>query len=108
MAARALGVSSIVMTGLAVDADRLALARKLGFKTVCAGDRDWIEQARAMLPADGADGVFDAAGAIDSPRALIRRGGEFIQVGWPAPDLESAELRALFFHGATLINSPIR
>ena len=97
LAARALGVTSIVMTGLAVDADRLALARTMGFKTVCAGDRDWIEQARALLPADGADVVFDAAGAIDSPRELLRRGGELIEVGWPARDLKSAELRSLVF-----------
>ena len=76
LAARALGVTSIVMTGLAVDADRLALARTMGFKTVSTGDRDWIEQARAMLPSDGADVVFDAAGAIDSPRELLRRGGQ--------------------------------
>ena len=108
MAARALGVSSIVMTGLAVDADRLALANKLGFKTVCASERGWIEQVRSMLPADGADVVFDAAGAIDSPRELLRRGGELIEVGWPARDLKSAELRALFFHGVTIINSRIR
>jgi len=108
LAARALGVTSIVMTGLAVDADRLALARKMGFKTVSAGDRDWIEQARAMLPSDGADVVFDAAGAIDSPRELLRRGGQLVEVGWPARDLKAAELRSLFFHGVTIINSRIR
>jgi threonine dehydrogenase-like Zn-dependent dehydrogenase len=108
LAARALGVSSIVITGLAVDADRLALASRLGFRTVCASERGWIEQARALLPADGADVVFDAAGAIDSPRELLRRGGELIEVGWPARDLKSAELRALFFHGVTIINSRIR
>jgi threonine dehydrogenase-like Zn-dependent dehydrogenase len=108
LAARALGVSSIVMTGLAVDAERLALARTIGFKTVSAGDRDWIEQARALLPPDGADVVFDAAGAIDSPRELLRRGGELVEVGWPARDLKSSELRDLFFHGVSIINSRIR
>jgi threonine dehydrogenase-like Zn-dependent dehydrogenase len=108
LAARALGLTSIVMTGLAVDADRLALARTMGFKTVSTGDRDWIEQVRAMLPLDGADVVFDAAGAIDSPRELLRRGGQLVEVGWPARDLKSAELRSLFFHGVTIINSRIR
>jgi threonine 3-dehydrogenase len=96
------------MTGLAVDADRLALARTMGFNTVSTGDRDWIEQVRAMLPPDGADVVFDAAGAIDSPRELLRRGGQLVEVGWPARDLKSAELRSLFFHGVTIINSRIR
>ena len=50
-------------------------------------------------PPEGADVVFDACGMIDSPRELLRRGGELVEVGWPARDLKSAELRALFFHG---------
>lgn len=108
LSARALGVSSIVMTGLAVDTERLALARKFGFKTVCAQDPDWIEQVRALLPGDGADVVFDACGMIDHPRELMRRGGQLVEVGWPARDVTAAELRALFFHGATIINSRIR
>jgi threonine dehydrogenase-like Zn-dependent dehydrogenase len=108
LAARALGVSSIVMTGLTADSGRLELARAMGFATVCASDRDWTEQVRARLPADGADALFDASGAIDSPRELLRRGGEFVEVGWPARDLTAAELRALFFHGVTWINSRIR
>src|SRR5215472_13535290 len=52
LAARALGVS-IVITGLPIDADRLTLARNLGFKTISTGERDWTEQVRAMLPPDG-------------------------------------------------------
>jgi L-iditol 2-dehydrogenase len=108
LAARALGVSSIVVTGLEVDKERLAMARDMGFKTVCASERGWQEQARSMLPRDGADVVFDACGMIDSPRELLRRGGELVEVGWPARDLSSTELRALFFHGVTLINSRIR
>ena len=108
LAARALGVTSIVMTGLAADEGRLSLARKLGFNTVCAGGDDWTDQVRAMVPVDGADVVFDASGAIDSPRELLRRGGQLIEVGWPARDVTSAELRGLFFHGVTIINSRIR
>jgi threonine dehydrogenase-like Zn-dependent dehydrogenase len=108
LAARAVGVTSIVITGLHVDTERLLLARTMGFQTVCATDPDWLEQARAVLPADGADVVFDACGMIDSPRELLRRGGELVEVGWPARDVTSAELRALFFHGVTIINSRIR
>ena len=52
--------------------------------------------------------ALDAAGAIDSPRELLRRGGEFVEVGWPARDVSATELRALFFHGVTWINSRIR
>ncbi len=108
LAACALGVSSIVMTGLKIDAERLKLACAMGFATVCAEDKDWIEQARALTPPDGADVVFDASGALDSPRQLLRRGGDLVEVGWPARDVSSAELRALFFHGVTIINSRIR
>jgi threonine dehydrogenase-like Zn-dependent dehydrogenase len=105
---RALGVTSLLITGLDVDKDRLALAREIGFRTVCASDRDWIDQVRALMPKDGADAVFDACGMIDSPRELVRRGGELVEIGWPARDLTSTELRSLFFHGVNLINSRVR
>lgn len=108
LAARALGVTSIVMTGLTVDAERLALAHEMGFRTVTCGTREWKEQVRAMLPSDGADVVFDACGMVDSPRDLLRRGGELVEVGWPARDVTSQELRSLFFHGVTIINSRVR
>jgi threonine dehydrogenase-like Zn-dependent dehydrogenase len=108
IAARALGVCSIVVTGLGVDSERLKLAREIGFKTVCADDKDWIEQVRGMVPEGGADAVFDANGSMDSIQKLIRRGGELVEVGWPARDIPSAELRGLFFHGVNLINSRVR
>jgi len=108
MSARALGVTSIVITGLDLDTERLALAREMGFRTVVADKGDWKEQVRAMLPADGADVVFDACGMIDAPRELMRRGGELVLVGWPARDLTSTELRAFFFHGVKTINSRVR
>ncbi len=108
LSARALGVTSLVITGLAQDTTRLELARAMGFNTVSTGAVDWIEQVRAMMPADGAAVVFDASGAIDSPRELLRRGGQLIEVGWPARDVTSAELRALFFHGVNIINSRVR
>jgi threonine 3-dehydrogenase len=108
LAARALGATSIVVTGLAADEGRLSLARELGFDTVCAGEDRWTARVREKLPADGADVVFDACGAMDSPRELLRRGGELVEVGWPTRDLTSGELRDLFFHGVVIINSRIR
>jgi L-iditol 2-dehydrogenase len=108
LAARALGVTSIVITGLKQDEERLALATRMGFKTVCASDRDWTDQVRALMPGDGADVVFDAAGFLDSVRQIIRRNGELIEVGWPARDVSSAELRSLFFHGVQIIPSRVR
>jgi len=108
MAARALGVTSIVITGLPADADRLGLAREMGFHTVTASEEGWIKEVRDRMPPEGADALFDASGAIDSPRELLRRGGEFVEVGWPARNLDSAELRAFFFHGIRWINSRVR
>ena len=108
MAARAQGVSHIVITGLEADTQRLALAREMGFRTVVADQGDWKNEVRSMLPPDGADVVFDACGMIDSPRELMRRGGELILIGWPARDLTSTELRAFFFHGIKTINSRVR
>lgn len=108
IAARALGVTSIVISGLPEDRDRLRLAREIGFCAAVAGEEGWTREARGMLPADGADVVFDACGMLDSPRELVRRGGEIVEVGWPARDVSASELRDLFFHGVTLINSRIR
>jgi threonine dehydrogenase-like Zn-dependent dehydrogenase len=108
IAARALGVSSIVITGLPSDTGRLALARELGFTTVTAQEEGWTRRVRDYLPSEGADALFDACGEIDSPRELLKRGGELIGVGWPARDITSTELRALFFHGVKWINSRVR
>jgi threonine dehydrogenase-like Zn-dependent dehydrogenase len=80
----------------------------MGFKTVCASDRDWIDQVRASMPADGADVVFDAAGFLDSVRHIIRRNGELVELGWPARDIPNAEMRSLFFHGVKIIPSRVR
>ena len=105
MSARALG-DSIVITGLNVDTERRPC--QIGFTTAVADEEGWIAEVRKHLPADGADALFDASGAIDSPRDLLRRGGEFVEVGWPARDLTSAELRGFFFHGIRWINSRVR
>jgi threonine 3-dehydrogenase len=108
LSARSLGVTSIVITGLKVDAERLQLARRMGFKTVCASDRDWLEQVRALMPAGGADVVFDASGALDSARHIVRKGGSLVELGWPARDVAGTELRSLFFHGVSIIPSRVR
>jgi 2-desacetyl-2-hydroxyethyl bacteriochlorophyllide A dehydrogenase len=107
IAARQAGLTDIVVTGLAADHERLALARSMGFKTVCASDRDWIDQVRAVMP-DGADTVFDAAGFLDSVRHLVKRGGEVVELGWPARDISNTEMRSLFFHGVRIIPSRVR
>ncbi len=75
---------------------------------MCASERDWIEQVRALMPPGGADVVFDASGALDSARELVRTGGELVELGWPARDVPATELRSLFFHGVSIIPSRVR
>jgi len=108
LSARCMGATSIVITGLRADAERLGLARSFGFQTVCAQDHDWIAQVKNRVGEDGADVVFDAAGMMDSVRHLVKRGGQLVLLGWPARDLPSEEMRSLFFHGVNIISSRVR
>jgi L-iditol 2-dehydrogenase len=108
LAARAMGATSIVITGLNADTERLRLARDFGFRTVCAEDEDWIAQVHERVGEDGADVVFDAAGMMQSVRQLVKRGGQLVLLGWPARDIGSAEMRSLFFHGVNIISSRVR
>jgi L-iditol 2-dehydrogenase len=108
LAARAMGATSIVITGLRADTERLELARRFGFQTVCAEDQDWIAQVKSRTGEDGADVVFDAAGMMQSVRQLLKRAGQLVLLGWPARDLPSAEMRSLFFHGVNIISSRVR
>src|ERR1700676_197810 len=73
-----------------------------------AGDSAAIEglgQVRALMRAGGADVVFDASGALDSARHIVRKGGSLVELGWPARDVAGTELRSLFFHGGSIIPS---
>jgi threonine dehydrogenase-like Zn-dependent dehydrogenase len=108
LSARCMGATSIVITGLRADAERLELARGFGFQTVCAQDHDWIAQVKSRVGEAGADVIFDAAGMMDSVRQLVKRGGQLVLLGWPARDLPSEEMRSLFFHGVNIISSRVR
>jgi threonine dehydrogenase-like Zn-dependent dehydrogenase len=108
LAARCMGATSVVITGLRADTERLELARRFGFHTVCAEDRDWTAQVKERVGEDGAEVVFDAAGMMQDVRHLVKRGGQLVLLGWPARDLPSEEMRSLFFHGVSIISSRVR
>ena len=108
LAARCMGATSVVITGLRADTERLELARRFGFRTVCAEDRDWTAQVKERVGEDGAEVVFDAAGMMQGVRHLVKRGGQLVLLGWPARDLPSEEMRSLFFHGVSIISSRVR
>jgi len=82
-AARAYGASLAVAVDI-VDF-RLDMARKLGAThTVNAGDTDPVEAISEITGGDGADVVFEAAGAEQTARQtvdMVRRAGTIVMVG---------------------------
>jgi alcohol dehydrogenase len=85
LAARQAGASTVVVTGLAADAPRLALARELGAThTLVADQEDVVARVRELTHGEGPQVVLDVTG---SPRALplslemVRRQGTVVLGG---------------------------
>jgi len=86
IAARAAGASLVVVTGLSIDAHKLALATELGADAAIDVERaDLAEQARAITAGAGFDAVVDttpgATGAVLDAVALARPGGTVVLGG---------------------------
>lgn len=78
LAAQAAGASRLVMTGLAVDRDRLQIAASLGAHTVIVDESDPAAVVRDLTRGVGADVAFECAGhPAGFPQALrlVRKGG---------------------------------
>jgi len=78
MAAQAAGASRLVMTGLAVDRERLQIAASLGAHTVIVDESDPAAVVRELTRGVGADVVFECAGhpaGLPQALRLIRKGG---------------------------------
>jgi 2-desacetyl-2-hydroxyethyl bacteriochlorophyllide A dehydrogenase len=78
LAARAAGASQLVMTGLAVDRDRLQIAASLGAQTVVVDESDPADVVRDLTRGLGADVVFECAGhptGLPQALRLVRKGG---------------------------------
>lgn len=82
--ARANG-ARVIIVGTDADTDRMAIARRLGFKELfSAGDRRLAEMIADQSAGLGVDVVIEAAGAAAAVRMgldLIRKGGRFLQLG---------------------------
>lgn len=106
LAARAAGAAGVVVTGLGVDAARLATAGELGFPAVDVEADRPVERIQAALGARGAAVVFDATGALPDAHRLVARGGRVVLIGWPcrAPSLD--EVTQLFLKTVTV--TPLR
>ena len=78
LAARAAGVSRLVMTGLGADRDRLKVAAGFGAQAIVVDERDPAEAIGDMTRGLGADVAFECTGHPDGvPQALslVRKGG---------------------------------
>jgi 2-desacetyl-2-hydroxyethyl bacteriochlorophyllide A dehydrogenase len=78
LAAQAAGASRLVMTGLAVDRDRLKIAASLGAHTIVADESDPTEVVRELTRGLGADVAFECAGhpsGVPQTLRLVRKDG---------------------------------
>ncbi len=106
LAARAAGASTVVVTGLGVDAGRLELARRLGFVAVNVEGERPHETVLEVTGGRSAAVVFDATGAVSDVHRFARKGGELVLIGWPNRSLPQEALIQLFFKGITI--RPVR
>ncbi|HWT82960.1 MAG TPA: alcohol dehydrogenase catalytic domain-containing protein [Candidatus Methylomirabilis sp.] len=84
LAARAAGVSRLVMTGLRADRDRLKVAAELGAQTLVVDEVDLAQAILDLTRGLGADVVFECAGhpsAIPQAISLVRKGGRIGVLG---------------------------
>jgi threonine dehydrogenase-like Zn-dependent dehydrogenase len=89
VAARAAGAGTIIMTGLAADAHKLALARQLGadHTIVVDGDaaEDTVQRVEEITGGELADVVLEltplAAGPVTDALLAVRRGGRVVLAG---------------------------
>ncbi len=84
LAARAAGVSRLVMTGLSADRDRLKVAQSFGVQTIVVDEADPAEAVRDLTRGLGADVVFECAGhpsGVPQALALVRKGGRIGVLG---------------------------
>ena len=79
------GASPIIVAGLEVDANRLAVAKELGATHLIYSERAaLVEQVKDILGPEMADVVIDVTGSIAAQQAtvdLVRRGGTIVLAG---------------------------
>jgi threonine dehydrogenase-like Zn-dependent dehydrogenase len=89
VAARAAGAGTIIMTGLAADAHKLALARELGADHTIVVDgeaaQDTVQRVEEITNGELADVVLEltplAAGPVADALLAVRRGGRVVLAG---------------------------
>ncbi|MEQ8860510.1 MAG: zinc-binding dehydrogenase [Pseudomonadales bacterium] len=86
VACRAVGAGTLIVTGLAADADKLALARTFGADhTIDVDNEDAVKRVKALTDGRGADVVVDVSAYATKPVAdalsMVRPGGTVVLAG---------------------------
>ncbi len=86
VACRAVGAGTIIVTGLAADADKLSLARGFGADhTIDVENEDAVKRVKALTDGRGADVVVDVSSYATKPVAdalsMVRPGGTVVLAG---------------------------
>jgi threonine dehydrogenase-like Zn-dependent dehydrogenase len=86
LACREAGAAQIIVTGLAADAAKLALAREFGATaTIDVENEDLVARVRELTEGEGADVVVDVSPVATEPVAraadLVRMGGSVVLAG---------------------------
>lgn len=82
--ARALGAEKIIVSGLASDAKRMAMAKQLGADTLLEFGPELQEAVKAETGGQGVDVVVDVSGSVDAIAAapsLVRQQGVIVLAG---------------------------
>jgi L-iditol 2-dehydrogenase len=84
--AKSVGASRLIVTGLAQDTERLAIARSMGAThTVNAGTEDPVQAVLDLTEGNGADMVIEAGGTADSVAQalrMVRPDGRVVLLGY--------------------------
>lgn len=86
IALRHVGVTDIIVTGLAADADKLALARQYGARvTIDVDNENVVHRVKEVTGGQGADIVVDVSSYATQPVAdalrLVKTGGQIVLAG---------------------------
>ena len=91
--------AKVIVTGITKDEHRLALAQKMGADVIVNTQKENLQDiVLAQTNGYGVDKVYDASGAImavDAALPLIKKGGDFVQVGLFKDKMNELDLESI-------------
>src|SRR5262249_5297296 len=103
--ARAGGAGPLLISGLSIDVQRLALARELGFRTVDVERENLAEAVRGATEGRGADVVYDTAGYYEDTLSWVRKGGELVWIARAVREISLGGLQQIQLNGLRVTSS---